>query len=96
MPRVFDNTDLNLDEAPDDALKGAHRTDFSVGYFNPLGWRKPDRVVHEWPGGDGQCRHLLVGMRQLPRDEPRPVPARPRRRRQRQRHGPAPQETTGR
>ncbi len=69
MPRIFDNIDRPLLPALRETLEVAKRADFSVGYFNLRGWRSLAPLVDQWPGGDGHCCRLLVGMQRLPVDE---------------------------
>lgn len=69
MPRIFDNIDLRLHPALTDTLKISHRADFCVGYFNLRGWKLVDEFVELWPGGDGACCRLIVGMSTLPQEE---------------------------
>lgn len=69
MPRIFDNIDLPLHPALTDTLKISHRADFCVGYFNLRGWKLVDQFVEAWPGGDGDCCRLIVGMSTLPQEE---------------------------
>lgn len=69
MPRIFDNIEQQLLPALRDTLQVAHCSDFCVGYFNLRGWKALDSYVEQWPGGDGNCCRLLVGMQKLPQEE---------------------------
>lgn len=69
MPRIFDNIDRQLLPALKETLVLSQRADYCVGCFNLRGWKQVDSLVEKWPGGDGNCCRLLVGMQQLPKGQ---------------------------
>ena len=69
LPRIFDNIDLRLHPALTDTLKISQRADFCVGYFNLHGWKLVDQFIQAWPGGEGSCCRLIVGMSSMPQEE---------------------------
>lgn len=69
MPRILDNIEQNLLLALAQTLKLTHRADFCVGYFNLRGWQSIDQYIGAWPGGDGHCCRLIVGMQAFANDQ---------------------------
>ena len=73
MPRIFDNINLQMLPILRETLNVSYRADFCVGYFNLRGWQKIDDLIEKYPGGEGDCCRLLIGMQSLPSDELRNV-----------------------
>ena len=69
MPRIFDNIEQQLLPALRQAIDLSDRSDFCVGYFNLRGWKQIVCNIERWPGGEGNCCRLLIGMQRLPQDE---------------------------
>jgi SNF2 family DNA or RNA helicase len=69
MPRIFDNIERELLPALQQTVEVADHADFCVGYFNLRGWKRLDHFVERWPGGEGHCCRLLVGMHRPPAEE---------------------------
>ena len=69
MPQIFDNIEKHLRDALVEALKRAKRADFCVGYFNLRGWGQLAPFIDGWPGGEGGCCRLLIGMHQTPQEQ---------------------------
>ncbi len=69
MPHIFDNIELEFLPTLQKAMELSQCADFCVGYFNLRGWRHIDEYVQRWPGGDGNCCRLLIGMHRPPEEE---------------------------
>jgi phosphatidylserine/phosphatidylglycerophosphate/cardiolipin synthase-like enzyme len=69
MPRIFDNIELPLLPSLCKSLEISERADFCVGYFNLRGWKLIDNLIDAWPGGDGGCCRVIVGMQSVPQEE---------------------------
>ncbi len=69
MPRIFDNIEEPLLPAILETISLSYRADFCVGYFNLRGWKAIDTYIDRWPGGEGKCCRLLIGMQPNPKEE---------------------------
>src|SRR5438477_6540907 len=69
MAQIFDNINLDLLPALQQALQVSERADLCVGYFNLRGWQLVDAGVEPYSGGAGHSCRLIVGMQKLPREE---------------------------
>ncbi|MBN1451645.1 MAG: hypothetical protein JW963_11570 [Anaerolineales bacterium] len=68
MPQIFDNIELVLMPTLKSTIKLSYRADFCVGYFNLRGWKHLQDEIEAWPGGEGNCVRLLIGMQRPPED----------------------------
>ncbi len=71
MPNIFDNLTRHLLPDLQHAIQEAYRADFCVGYFNLRGWKQLGPLIDSWPGGEGHCVRLLVGMQRPPQEDVR-------------------------
>jgi superfamily II DNA or RNA helicase len=71
MPRIFDNlsTETQLLGGLRDALHGAVRADFCVGYFNLRGWSRLGSYIEQLESGTSPVCRVLVGMQRPGREE---------------------------
>ena len=69
MPRIFDNIAQQLLPALRETIELSTRSDFCVGYFNLRGWKELGSYIEPWPGGEGHCCRLLIGMAKVAEDE---------------------------
>ena len=69
MPRIFDNVDNDLRDRLTEILQDAYRADFCIGHFNQRGGISIDQYIEPWPGGEGNCCHLLVGLQRFYHEE---------------------------
>jgi superfamily II DNA or RNA helicase len=69
MPKIFDNIEFTLADTLRQTLQLSTHADFCSGYFNLRGWHAVAGEVDKWPGGEGHCCRLLVGMQRLPQEE---------------------------
>src|SRR5215213_9222224 len=71
MPRIFDNLTIEtqLLGGLRDALKGATRADFCVGYFNLRGWSRLASYIDDLTGVEMPACRVLVGMQRVGKEE---------------------------
>lgn len=71
MPRIFDNIELQLLPALQEAMGDATSADFCVGYFNLRGSEHLADLAEHFTGDDDSCCRILVGMQKPPEDQVR-------------------------
>lgn len=67
MPTIYDNIEHVLLFRLQELLHEAVRADFCVGYMRLRGWQALAPAIERFPGGDGRCCRVLVGMFESPR-----------------------------
>ena len=70
MPRIFDNIDRDLRDALTETLQHAPTAPTSASATSTCAAGAPlIKCIEPWPGGEGNCCRLLVGMQNLPHEE---------------------------